>query len=69
MEVHNITPDMIKNKPYLKDTKIYKKLLELNSKENFLIAHNINFDLAMLEKEVFKQLYINRHFKVFEAHI
>ena len=31
MEVHNITPDMIKDKPRFIDTNFYKTLLELNS--------------------------------------
>ncbi|WP_066161226.1 exonuclease domain-containing protein [Aliarcobacter skirrowii] len=54
MEVHNITTDMIKDKPRACETKFYQRLAELNSSENYLIAHNINFDLQMLEKEGFK---------------
>jgi len=57
MEVHNITPDLIKNKPKANQTNFYKKLEELNSSENFLIAHNINFDLEMLKKEGFINKY------------
>ena len=53
MEVHNITPDLIENKPPFIQTNFYNKLLELNNKSNYLIAHNINFDLSMLEKEGF----------------
>src|SRR5574344_2287883 len=53
MEVHNITPSMIENKPMAIETKFYKRLEELNSNENFLIAHNINFDLEMIKKEGF----------------
>ncbi len=53
MEIHNITPDLIENKPPFLETNFYKKLLELNNKSNYLIAHNINFDLTMLEKEGF----------------
>ena len=53
MEVHNITPDLIENKPPFIETNFYSKLLELNNKSNYLIAHNINFDLSMLEKEGF----------------
>ena len=48
MEVHNITPDLIENKPPFSQTNFYNKLLELNNKSNYLIAHNINFDLGML---------------------
>lgn len=54
MEVHNITTDMIKDKPRACETKFYQRLQELNSSENYLIAHNINFDLQMLEKEGFE---------------
>lgn len=52
MEVHNITPNLLENKPKAVDTKFYKRLQELNSSENFLIAHNINFDLDMIKKRV-----------------
>lgn len=54
MEVHNITPDLLENKPKFIDTNFYNRLNELNSSENFLIAHNIQFDLGMLQKEGFQ---------------
>jgi DNA polymerase III epsilon subunit-like protein len=54
METHNITPDLLENKPPFIETNFYKRLLELNSNENYLIAHNMPFDLGMLEKEGFK---------------
>ena len=54
MEVHNITPDMIANKPTCTQTLFYKRVGELNSCENYLIAHNLPFDLAMLQKEGFE---------------
>jgi DNA polymerase-3 subunit epsilon/exodeoxyribonuclease X len=57
MEVHNITPDLLIGKPFCVETDFYKKLLELNSSENYLIAHNINFDLSMIKKEGFKNRY------------
>ena len=57
MEIHNITPELIKNKVPLNQTKFYNKLLEFNHKSNYLIAHNIKFDLNMLEKEGFKNQY------------
>ena len=31
MEVHNITPNLLENKPKAVDTKFYKRLQELNS--------------------------------------
>ncbi|WP_267523440.1 3'-5' exonuclease [Campylobacter sp. MG1] len=57
MEVHNITPDMIKNKPYFLDTEFANFLEKHNVNDNYLIAHNIKFDLGMLEKEGFKNNY------------
>lgn len=57
MEVHNITPDVIENQPPYSETAFSKKVVELNRKENYLIAHNINFDLGMLEKEGFVNHY------------
>lgn len=57
MEVHNITPDVIENQPPFSETAFAKKVAELNQKENYLIAHNISFDLGMLEKEGFENHY------------
>jgi DNA polymerase III epsilon subunit-like protein len=57
MEVHNITPDKLIGKPECTQTQFYNKILELNSSENYLIAHNINFDMSMLEKEGFVNQY------------
>jgi DNA polymerase-3 subunit epsilon/exodeoxyribonuclease X len=53
MEVHGITPEMIEGKPPCKELGAYKKLLELNNADNYLIIHNAVFDLGMLEKEGF----------------
>ena len=57
MEVHNITPDIITDKPLFTQTNFYKKVNEYNQPENFLIAHNISFDLGMLKKEGFENRY------------
>lgn len=57
MEVHNITPDLLIGKPKAIETNFYKKLEELNSSENFLIAHNISFDMGMIKKEGFVNQY------------
>lgn len=57
MEVHNITPDKLESKPPFLQTKFFEKLLELNTASNYLIAHNIKFDLGMLEKEGFENQY------------
>lgn len=58
MEVHNITPDVIADKPPFTQTDFYKKVNEYNQPENYLIAHNISFDLGMLKKEGFTNNYI-----------
>ena len=57
MEVHNITPELLTDKGLYDETDFALKILELNKKENYLIAHNISFDLAMLEKEGFVNNY------------
>jgi DNA polymerase-3 subunit epsilon/exodeoxyribonuclease X len=53
MEIHGITPQMIENQVKCIDTNFYKMLLSLNTDENYLIAHNLPFDLSMIEKEGF----------------
>ena len=57
MEIHNITPNKLLDKPKYKDTNFANKLNEFNSSENYLIAHNINFDLNMIKKEGFVNQY------------
>ena len=57
MEIHNITPDVIENQPLYEELEFTKKILEYNHPENYLIAHNISFDLGMLEKEGFENSY------------
>ena len=57
MEVHNITPDLLIGKPKAVETNFYQKLEELNTNENFLIAHNIPFDMGMIKKEGFVNQY------------
>ncbi len=57
MEVHNITADAIADKPPFVQTNFYAKVNEHNRPENYLIAHNISFDLGMLKKEGFENHY------------
>ena len=57
MEVHNITPDLLVGKAPFIQTNFYRKLQELNNPSNYLIAHNINFDLGMLQKEGFENQF------------
>lgn len=54
MAVHGITPDLIEGKPLFNQTNFYQTLQSLNTKENYLIAHNLPFDLGMLQKEGFE---------------
>ena len=54
MEVHNITPEMLEDKPSATQTKFYGRIQELNDPNNYLIAHNIKFDLGMIKKEGFE---------------
>jgi len=53
MEVHNITPELIADKKSFKESNFFRELLRVNSEKNYLIAHNIEFDLGMLKKEGF----------------
>ena len=57
MEVHNITPETIEGKPSYAETSFAKTIETYNAPENYLIAHNIKFDLGMIEKEGFKNRY------------
>jgi len=57
MEVHNITPEVIADKAPYSETTFAKRVEEYNAPENYLIAHNIKFDLGMLEKEGFVNRY------------
>lgn len=57
MEIHNITPDVIENQPPYRELEFSRKLEAYNEKENYLIAHNISFDLSMVEKEGFDNNY------------
>ena len=54
MEVHNITPELLEGKAPFSATKFYRDIQILNTPNNYLIAHNINFDLGMLKKEGFQ---------------
>jgi len=57
METHHITNEMIEGKGKFIDTKCYKRIQELNNSDNFLIAHNIKFDLEMIRREGFECKY------------
>jgi len=57
MEVHGITPERLEGKPSYAETHFADRIDALNTPENYLIAHNIKFDLGMLEKEGFVNRY------------
>lgn len=61
MSLHHITNEMISDAQPIKETPTYQALLEHNNEENILIAHNLRFDLHMLNKEGFnsKMQYID----------
>jgi DNA polymerase III epsilon subunit-like protein len=53
MALHGITPNLIEGKGVFTETKFYETLQSLNNQDNFLIAHNMPFDMGMMEKEGF----------------
>jgi len=54
MAVHHITPEKIVGCELLKETKPYKRLIELNIPQNIMVIHNAKFDLEMLFKDDFE---------------
>ena len=54
MSTHGIRQSELEGKPEFQKTKFWQELNELNSSENYLIAHNLPFDLGMLKKHNFK---------------
>lgn len=53
MSINHITNEMVKDAPLFNDSSTCKVLNELNSKDNSLISHNIEFDNSFLAKEGF----------------
>jgi DNA polymerase III epsilon subunit-like protein len=58
MEIHGITNEMLIDKPSFEALTFTSMIQKYNSSSNYLIAHNINFDLGMLQKEGFENQYI-----------
>jgi len=54
MSVHGIREIELNGQPTFDQSSFVKTLNRLNSSENYLIAHNISFDLNMLVKEGFE---------------
>lgn len=64
MLTHGIKEEDIQNKPPFPKTNFKKRFDELNNKDNYLIAHNLDFDKKMIEKEGYKDKI---HFKLIDT--
>jgi len=49
MATHGIRNEDIEDKPSFESSKFWQNIKELNTKDNFFVAHNMPFDLARLE--------------------
>jgi DNA polymerase-3 subunit epsilon/exodeoxyribonuclease X len=54
MATHGIRESYIKDKEKFDNSKFLKTINNLNNKENYLIAHNLDFDLSMINKYNFQ---------------
>jgi len=57
MSTHGIRQVELEGKPEFQKTEFWRELNDLNCGDNYLIAHNLPFDLGMLEKHNFKNEY------------
>ncbi|MRJ06214.1 MAG: DNA polymerase III subunit epsilon [Epsilonproteobacteria bacterium] len=62
MAIHHITPEMVEKAPPLRFTQGFKRLKELNHRNNILVLHNASYDLEMLKREGF-----NSHFRLIDT--
>lgn len=51
MSAHHITPDMIENSSIFEESDIVRNFISFNDSKNILVAHNISFDMKMINKE------------------
>jgi len=52
MSIHQITNEMVKDKPKFRNSKAWVRLQELvDNQSNIIVAHNAKFDVGMLRKE------------------
>lgn len=51
MALHNITNEMVEDALVFQESAIAQRLQALNSEDNTLVAHNVAFDMMMLERE------------------
>lgn len=68
-EVNSITNEMIENKPLFENTNFYKILNKNNYSSNYLIAHNIYYQVGMLKKENFQNNYTLIDTKICSNHL
>lgn len=54
MSTHGIRQVQLEGKPSFAESEFFHALKQLNNEENYLIAHNLDFDLGMLKKEGFE---------------
>jgi DNA polymerase-3 subunit epsilon/exodeoxyribonuclease X len=51
MSIHHITPDMVKNSSIFEESDIVRNFISFNDSKNILVAHNISFDMKMINRE------------------
>lgn len=51
MSIHHITPDMLENSSIFVESDIVRNFISFNNSKNVLVAHNISFDMKMINKE------------------
>ena len=57
MATHGIREQQLTGKPKFEETEFFNTLKELNNENNYLIAHNLDFDLGMLNKYDFENKF------------
>jgi len=51
MAIHHITPEMLEDKPYIRNTNEYKYLKNEIEEDSYIIAHNAPFDIGIMKRE------------------
>ena len=54
MATHGIREEQLIGKPKFEETDFFKTLQKLNCQDNYLLAHNLDFDIGMLQKYNFE---------------
>ncbi len=58
MDVHHITPEMLRGLPPISESRAFTQLELFNNDNTYLVGHNIGFDLSMLANESFENRMI-----------